>query len=454
MGYCLDDLKRGVAQLLGSNEIEFSPKVCMADGSAAIARAVREHFPSTLRLNCFFHAMKSIRTKLKQFNLVEEDRTAIKCDVRVLSCARDEAQFVHWVSLFNTRWGHICPDFVSYMNSGFHNLDKWCSRYYWGAGGPICLVNSRTNNSVENFNKVFHNQWMHNRQLPLRRLMGVLLGVSPEVNSRGGSALPQHMCLGKKILVPMWKCAALSETLMDGAISLGETHWFHDDWGPFDGELFASGVQCMSDAERLLEGLYDPFDDSTVPWVLTYFPKKIEHLELNPPKGPCCTCITFMKHNICIHMLVMAHTRFGYPYPSAIVRIDTSIRSHGAYRPKTRPQGGRACLRPFRGQTLPTPVSPQREPRMTTRTTPRTGRMTTRTAPTVGEEWSFYWNTDEGSILYIGQVVALQSRSCDVLYRLILGDGKLGELSETVTRTPLSSLGARGVVERGEWRVT
>ena len=94
----------------------------------------------------------------------------------------------------------------------------------------------------------------------------------------------------------MWKSAAEFSKGggLNNCIRLGQRHWISKKFSPPDGALVAFGTQCPHQAEQLVLGLYDPFQEQALHFALTFIPDDQDLAEIPPPMGSCCTCETFV----------------------------------------------------------------------------------------------------------------------------------------------------------------
>ena len=93
---------------------EPAPVAIMADADKAISRAIRETFPATVRLTCFFHLMKNVKQRLASVKSTDPSiYHKIMEDLRGLQAgAVDKVSFSILYGLFKKKWveDHVYSD--------------------------------------------------------------------------------------------------------------------------------------------------------------------------------------------------------------------------------------------------------------------------------------------------------------------------------------------------------
>jgi hypothetical protein len=138
----------------------------MSDFSVALKRAVRNIFPCTKQLFCFFHLKRNIdKNKIKYFGtLNKQDYENIKNDIYTLSICPDENTFMCGISLFSKKYSKY-KEFLLYFHENY--VDKNNS-WYLGCSPPYI---GNTNNTNESFNSIIKKVVTNRKLLPISQFM-------------------------------------------------------------------------------------------------------------------------------------------------------------------------------------------------------------------------------------------------------------------------------------------
>ena len=102
-----------------------------------------------------------------------------------------------WSRFFTETWKYRL-DSASAFNylsaNGYLDAANPKSHYFWGSCSDLIFsFNSRTNNSLECFNRLIGEIWLNSRILPVLRLLEVLRTDVIEMNSRRGTSVAQEL---------------------------------------------------------------------------------------------------------------------------------------------------------------------------------------------------------------------------------------------------------------------
>ena len=152
------------------------PVAVIADGAAAFTAALRETFPDTLRLMCFFHVMKNVKDKLSAVDA--KVASCLTRDIRDLAAfSIDEDTHNHLLRLFKEKWTNLPDDmapqtkmkieeFIAYF---FATWVDDLARSKWFQGASPC--HAYTNNSLEGSNSIIKRDFTIREKLSLPQLL-------------------------------------------------------------------------------------------------------------------------------------------------------------------------------------------------------------------------------------------------------------------------------------------
>lgn len=161
----------------------YSPNVILADGSAAITKAVKAVFPHAKRAMCYAHLDRQVRKRLR--GLPERLRTAILSDIELLRYARTEREFerrkkTSQHALFHptrsvsggmlSSWPRAARDFADYFRKTW--LDSDLGLWFEAATGHCS-----TNNGLERENRFLKDNFSLRRKLPFADYLSLMLKV-------------------------------------------------------------------------------------------------------------------------------------------------------------------------------------------------------------------------------------------------------------------------------------
>ncbi|KAH7713170.1 hypothetical protein AAVH_19488 [Aphelenchoides avenae] len=135
-------------------DLGYEPTVVLADGSAAISKAIREIFPRATRAMCYAHAKRQAKKRAAGRG-VSEFREEILADIELIRYARSDAEFSMLANEMLDSWPR---EFADYFRSTW--VDSEISLWY-EAATPFCMTNNgleRTNRDVKE-NQTLRRKW-------------------------------------------------------------------------------------------------------------------------------------------------------------------------------------------------------------------------------------------------------------------------------------------------------
>ena len=152
------------------------PVAVIADGAAAFTAALREIFPDTLRLMCFFHVMKNVKDKLSAVDT--RIASSLTRDIRDLAAfSIDEDTNNLLLRLFKEKWTKLPDDMAAetkmkieeFINYFFATWVNDSARRKWFQGASPC--HAYTNNSLEGSNSIIKRDFTIREKLSLPQLL-------------------------------------------------------------------------------------------------------------------------------------------------------------------------------------------------------------------------------------------------------------------------------------------
>lgn len=140
-------------------EVDFTPKMIMADGADAITLAIEREFPGAIRLMCWYHAITAIEKRAKTCG--KENREKILADIRLIHLSPSKEVFEIASRLFCEKWTEEEPDFVDYFKTYW--LAKNCNWYL----GISTENHPSTNNAQEGYHSSFKKERTIREQMAL-----------------------------------------------------------------------------------------------------------------------------------------------------------------------------------------------------------------------------------------------------------------------------------------------
>jgi hypothetical protein len=291
----------------------WEPKFIMADGAKAITTACYAVFGTgILRLNCFFHTMQAIRTRVLRgdFNLNKRDWDLhIKNSLQKMSLCYTREDFAEKINLFKRRW-QSHTEFIKYLDDGYFNLNSWTSNWYLIPGNNLEAFGvARTNNFIESFNRKLKALLVKGRIMPLRGVVLAFKNAHMSLESRI-TAIPDRVTYYEERNIPLWRKALEIKEM----ISLGNLKVEHLGEGHFLPQAFhLSGEVCAFVPLQSTEQLISES-------VTCFLPEKsrspAQSIQLKPHEGgPFCVCHYFLKKGFCFHIcfLFLEYRQLGLP---------------------------------------------------------------------------------------------------------------------------------------------
>lgn len=313
--FLFDSVKRGVE--LATNQ-HLKPKRLVADAAVPITNGFTRSFDGNEfdRIYCFLHVMCNVEKR--KFNAVA-NKEAFKSDLRKLQLVTNKAWFEIGWKLLSTKWKEAETEFIEYFEDTYI---KQNSTWYEG-----CAENTpKTNNCLETFNRLMKDQQTRHLRKPLHQFLPQALQIVRERSKEyvRDKAPPSKLAtVDKTLRLNAWNYSQSKKSIVCEKSQSGEVLIY-----AFAGDKMDK--ISLADICKFESNKFKDFDD----FVSKVFSiHKMTFTELSDWQNAKCTCVAYSKHNVCKHVMMVAHRLGGLDPPDDLLaEVETPV-------PKKNPRG-------------------------------------------------------------------------------------------------------------------
>lgn len=287
--FLFDSVRRGVK--LATNQ-ELKATKLIADMAPAITQGFElsgDGHPYT-RVHCFMHLMANVEKQ--KFNQAA-NKEAIKCDIRSLQLVNSKRLFDIGCKLLIQKWKKAESSFIEYFENVYIKTN---ANWFEGAADKT----PKTNNCLEVFNRLLKQQQLQNVRKPLNQFLPFGLEIVRE----------RSMAYIQDKLPPTTTVTITDEMKLKGwDYSKSKKSFFYQKsqdgaslYYVFAGDNMDK-VQ-VGDVRKWQNSTYKGFDDFVDKTSSMY---EIEFNDLAQVSGAKCTCVSYVKNNMCKHILGVAY---------------------------------------------------------------------------------------------------------------------------------------------------
>lgn len=303
--FIFNALKKSCSSLHGT---VWEPNVLLADASVAITNGFKAVFGiPARRLQCFFHVIKNIESKIRN---IKEKQNIVR-DIHSLQLSTDDETFTTALNLFLKKWrdagdgnsNQSIKDFLNYFEKTWLGENQF---WYEGASDQF----PSTNNGLESTNSVIKKEQTLRERLPVGQFLEVLKVSlvekwSYERNPQNPNTKPfaTTIKLTTKIWTEAYQWVKLKPKLFEEKED--KTTFFYTKSRNATEVLTQEDVQIWKDTHLKWE-CFDTFRKSQEIVKITLYSE-------NDKMTSRCTCSSFLKQYVCKHSLgllvIMKHAK-------------------------------------------------------------------------------------------------------------------------------------------------
>uniref|UniRef100_A0A915E2L1 SWIM-type domain-containing protein n=1 Tax=Ditylenchus dipsaci TaxID=166011 RepID=A0A915E2L1_9BILA len=254
----------------------------------------------SLRLMCWFHAMKNIRKRAKDIKLDKQTRIWIYKQLSFLQCAASTQEFVKAACSLQDSLDQLSRKKPLVILLSKYIFDNWIHSDYcnWYEGASD---NVSTNNSLESRNRVIKACEVVGKNLPLQKFMGLM-----KLMVENCSLSPDHQSPAKvpSIAPDVYRQAYQLEKEKRSMVSFGSAYLL-----PSKSGLHKNLVEKFAALHSL---------PSYTNWELYKENRSAIHILNNSNGWPnfyCCTCPVGIKKSPCKHSVMLMKITGILSYP-------------------------------------------------------------------------------------------------------------------------------------------
>lgn len=300
--FLFDSVRQGVKMVTNQ---DLKATKLIADMASAITQGFEQSGDGSgyTRIHCFTHLMANVE---KQKFKDAANKEAIKCDIRRLQIVSSKHVFDVGCQLFVKKWKKAEPSFVDYFEKVYIKMN---GNWYEGASDKT----PKTNNCLEVFNRLLKQEQMQNVRKPLSQFLPFGLEIVRE----------RSMAYIQDKIPPTATVTITDEMKLNAWNFSTSAKKFHYEKSTDGASLYyAFAGENMDkiqagDVRKWQSISYKSFDDFVEKYTSMY---EIVFNDLSNINTATCTCVAYVKHNMCKHILGLAYRNGTIDAPDDLLK--------------------------------------------------------------------------------------------------------------------------------------
>lgn len=290
--FLFDSVRRGIKLI---NDQQLKANILVADMAPAITEGFKLSGDGNAftRIHCFSHLMTNVEKQ--KFNKTE-NKEAIKNDIRSLQKVTSKNLFDIGCKHLVQKWKKKEKEFIEYFDKVYIQTN---ANWYEGSSDKT----PKTNNCLEVFNRLLKQQQMLNTRKPLNQFMPFGLQIVRERSMEYvQDKLPPSstVTITDDMKLNAWNYSKSQKTTLYQKSHDGKSVYYVFAGDNMD-KIQNADVQKWKNSNY---SSYKGFDDFIQKNTNIY---EIEFDDLSQVNSAKCTCVSYVKNNMCKHILGMAY---------------------------------------------------------------------------------------------------------------------------------------------------